>query len=302
MSKIAVETFESLVTQAQAPDANRAQRHAAFGELVVRFQDMAYGYACAILGDAHLAQDVAQEAFIAAYQNLDQLREPKAFPGWLRRIVFTRCNRLTRGRRAQEQSLEMVPYLSSGQPTPLVELEDKEMREQIQAAIQALPESQRMATVLYYIDGYSQNEVAGFLEVSVDAVKKRLQRAREQLQERMIDMVRDNLQEQRPSTDDEFVKSVRLSIALKMTAERSQLETIEQMLVDGLAVNARDEDGQTFLHWAVRQDHLDAVNLLVERGADLDAEDESGKTPLQVAEEMGHREVADLLRRYGEGA
>jgi DNA-directed RNA polymerase specialized sigma24 family protein len=59
LPKIAVETFEPLVTQAQAPDASRAQRHAAFGELVVCFQDMAYGYAYAILGDAHLAQDAA---------------------------------------------------------------------------------------------------------------------------------------------------------------------------------------------------------------------------------------------------
>jgi DNA-directed RNA polymerase specialized sigma24 family protein len=125
LSKIAVETFESLVTQAQASDASQTQRHAAFGELVVRFQDMVYGYAYAILGEAHLAQDAAQEAFIAAYQNLSQLREPKAFPGWLRRIVFTRCNRLTRGQRAQEQSLETVPHLSSGQPTPSVALEDK---------------------------------------------------------------------------------------------------------------------------------------------------------------------------------
>jgi DNA-directed RNA polymerase specialized sigma24 family protein len=82
LSRIAAETFESLVKLAQAPDANRAQRHAAFGELVVRFQDMAYGYAYAILGDAHLAQDAAQEAFIAAYQKLAQLREPAAFPGW----------------------------------------------------------------------------------------------------------------------------------------------------------------------------------------------------------------------------
>jgi RNA polymerase sigma factor (sigma-70 family) len=295
-----MEELESLVESATAPEASLTQRRDAFGKLVVRFQDMAYGYAYAILGDAHLAQDAAQEAFIAAYQNLDQLREPKAFPGWLRRIVFTRCNRLTRSRRAQEQSLETVPHLSSGQPTPLMVLEDKETREQIQAAIQALPESQRMATVLYYIDGYSQNEVAEFLEVSVDAVKKRLQRARERLQERMVEMVQENLQGQRPSKDDEFVKSVQLFNSLEATAQYSQLMSIEQMLVDGVGVDARDENGQTLLHWAALHGYLDAVELLIQHKADLHARDNAGKTPSQIAEEMGHSEVVDLLRLHGE--
>jgi RNA polymerase sigma factor (sigma-70 family) len=260
---------------------------------------MTYGYAYAILGDAHLAQEAAQEAFIAAYQNLAQLRESAAFPGWLRRIVFTRCNRLTRGQRAHEQSLETVPYLSSGQPTPLMALEDKEMKERVRTAIQALSEPQRMATVLYYIDGYSQNEVAEFLEVSVDAVKKRLQRAREQLQERMVEMVQENLQEQRPSRDDEFAKSVQLFSSLEATAQYSQLMSIEQMLIDGVGVDARDENGQTLLHWAALHGYLDAAELLIQHKADLNARDDADQTPSQIAEAMGHSKVVELLRRHG---
>jgi RNA polymerase sigma factor (sigma-70 family) len=300
MPKGAVETFESLVKLAQALDASQAQRHAAFGELVARFQDMAYGYAYAILGDAHLAQDAAQEAFIAAYQNLAQLREPAASPGWLRRIVLTRCNRLTRGKRLANQSLDTV-QLSSSQPTPLAALEAREMQEQIRAAIQALSEPQRVATVLYYIDSYSQSKVAEFLGISVDAVKKRLQRAREQLQERMVEMVQENLQGQRPSRDDEFAKSVQLFDSLEATAQYSQLMSIEQMLVDGVGVDARDENGQTLLHWAALHGYLDAAELLIQHKADLDARDDAGQTPSQIAEEMGHSEVADLLRKHGAG-
>jgi RNA polymerase sigma factor (sigma-70 family) len=300
LPKIAVETFEPLVTQAQASDASPAQRHAAFGELVVRFQDMAYGYAYAILGDAHLAQDAAQEAFIAAYQNLDQLREPKAFPGWLRRIVFTRCTHLTRGKRLPDQSLDAV-QLSSSQPTPLAALEAQEMQEQIRAAIRALSEPQRVATVLYYIDGYSQSEVAEFLGISVDAVKKRLQRARGRLQERMVEIVQENLQERRPSRDDAFAKSVQFFNSLEATAQYSQLMSIEQMLVDGVDVDARNENGQTLLHWAALHGYLDAVELLIQHKADLHARDDAGKTPSQIAEERGHDQVADLLRRHGAG-
>ncbi len=175
------------------------------------------------------------------------------------------------------------------------------MQEQIRAAIQALPEPQRMATVLYYIDGYSQNEVAEFLGISVDAVKKRLQRAREQLQERMVEMVQENLQEQRPSRDDEFAKSVQLFDSLEATAQYSQLMSIEQMLIDGVGIDARDENGRTLLHWAAQHGYLDAVELLIQHKADLHTRDDAGQTSLQIAEEMGHGEVVDLLRRHGGG-
>ena len=59
----------------------------AFATLVERFQDMAVGYAYSILGDFQLAEDAAQEAFVDAHRNIGQLREPKAFSSWFRRIV-----------------------------------------------------------------------------------------------------------------------------------------------------------------------------------------------------------------------
>ena len=71
----------------------------AFEQLVLRFQGMAVGYAFAILGDFHLAEDAAQEAFVEAYAKLASLREPRAFAGWLKRIVFKHCDRLTRRKR-----------------------------------------------------------------------------------------------------------------------------------------------------------------------------------------------------------
>ena len=83
-----------MVERAQAGDI------AAFESLVKRCQNMAYGYAYAQLGDFHLAEDAAQEAFVDAYRLLGDLRAPAAFPGWLRRIIHKRCDRLTRGRRA----------------------------------------------------------------------------------------------------------------------------------------------------------------------------------------------------------
>ena len=88
-----------LVRRAQACDLD------AYSCLVQRFQDMAVGYAYAYLGDMHLAEDAAQEAFIEAYAHLIQLRHPAAFAAWLRKIVFKHCDRLRRSKQ-----LATVPF------------------------------------------------------------------------------------------------------------------------------------------------------------------------------------------------
>ena len=66
----------------------------AFSPVVKRFQDMAVGYAYSILGDFHLAEDAAQNAFMTAYLNLESVRDPAGFPGWTEtfwRWILTRC-------------------------------------------------------------------------------------------------------------------------------------------------------------------------------------------------------------------
>lgn len=293
-----MEPLETFIILSQPANPSLIERHEAFAELVKRFQDMAYGYAYALLGDTALAQDAAQEAFITAYQNLGQLQEPMAFPGWLRRIVLTQCHRLTRKKQLQVQPIDTAAEPVSDQPEPAAVIERQELRDRIQAAIRELPEAQRMATVLFYIDGYSQQEVADFMEVSVDAVKKRLQRARQQLKERMIDMVQENLHQHRPSKDEQFLQMVQLSTTLEGVALESQLNAIELLLLDGIDVNDRGQDGQTLLHWAAIRGHLDAAELLLKNGADPRLKDRFDKTPLQWAEERGHKDVVSVLRRH----
>ena len=92
---------------------------------------MAYATAYAMLHDAGLAQDAAQEALIDAYLSLANLREPAAFPGWFRRIIVKHADRQSR-RRAETVPLEAFGDLRSPLPTPDVALEAALHREDVE--------------------------------------------------------------------------------------------------------------------------------------------------------------------------
>lgn len=186
--------------QVQVVRAREGDR-AAFEELVCRFQGLAVGYAYAILGDFHWAEDAAQEAFVDAYYHLEALREPLAFPAWLRRVVYKHCDRLTRRRRVSTVPLEAGMETADRAPRPDDQALTCLQREQVLEAINALPEAERTATALYYIDGYSVSEVGAFLEVSAGTVKYRLHSARMRLRTEMEGMVEKTLKDSAPRED-----------------------------------------------------------------------------------------------------
>ena len=181
-----MEETRSLVIRASAPDGEADEKLAAFGQLVRRFQAMACGQAYSILGDFHLAEDAAQDAFIQAYRNLGDLREPAAFPGWLRRIVFKQCDRITRRKPGRPGSLACGTSESSREPDPAGEAQRQEMAERVLAAISSLPTRERTVATLFYVNGYSQKTIAEFLEVPVSTVNNRLHASRKRLRRRMM--------------------------------------------------------------------------------------------------------------------
>lgn len=198
----------TLIAQAVSTEATLIERHEAFGELVTRFQDMAFGCAYAVLNDFYLAEDAAQEAFITAWRKLGQLRQPEAFLGWFKRIVLTECNRLTRGKRLVFVPLEAGLNISAAAVDPHVVTEQRELMEKVGAAIKELPEHERMVTTLFYINEFSQHEIGDFLELPLTTVAKRLYSARQRLKEKMIEEFKDNLQEHRPSRNESFADQV----------------------------------------------------------------------------------------------
>lgn len=195
-----MEELASAIISAQQGDLE------AYGRIVQRFQDMACGYAYSILGDFDLAEDAAQESFIQAYRQLGNLREPQAFASWFRRIVFTQCTRLTRRKQLDILPLEDAAAMPSSDPSPTELLEQNELSQKVLDAITGLPEAERTVTTLFYINGYSHNDIAGFLDVPVSTVKSRLHTSRNRLKERMLEMVGDYLRENAP--DEAFTSRV----------------------------------------------------------------------------------------------
>jgi RNA polymerase sigma-70 factor (ECF subfamily) len=186
-----MQAYEPLVRKTQA--AQGKAREDAFGELIARFQSVAQRWAYDVLGDAHQAQDVTQDAFLTAFQRIDQLRDPAAFPGWLKRIVLTYCSRATRRKSPYLLPLDddTAPVLAEVAPPladPAAHAEDRDLKEQVSRAVRALPRHEREVTEMFYITGYSQQEIAEALAVPLTTVKKRLQYAREHLREAMPPM------------------------------------------------------------------------------------------------------------------
>jgi RNA polymerase sigma factor (sigma-70 family) len=208
-----VEQISALIDRATAVRNAHAEKSAAFDEIVRRFQDMAFGCAYAVLGDFYGAEDAAQEAFLSAWRNLDQLREPAAFPGWLKRIVLTQCNRITRGKHLEIVALEAIEHLpASDADVPAIAAQN-ELRAGLLAALNSLPERERMVAMMFYIGDSTANEIAGFLELPLTTIKKRLHTARQKLKERMTnmdDLVRDSLKDVRPSRNPQFAETVKL--------------------------------------------------------------------------------------------
>ncbi len=291
-----MQTLETTVMAAQAGNLQ------AFSALVTRFQDMAFATAVAMVGNPQLAEDVAQEAFLEAYTNLAKLDTPAAFPGWFRTIVVRQAHRLTRRKSLTTVPMEVVSDVSDTDTDLLAQMVQRETQITIQQVIAALPERERQVTLLFYIRDHSQQEIADYLEVPVTTVKSRLHTARSYLRERMIQMVQDNLQPQRPSKNEQFVQEV---IELVEATEQGDLSKLNQLLERNPSLaQAKDERPgaakATALHYAAWAGHQAIAEILLSYGADIDLYDETyDAPPIGWAGENGKKDMFDFLLEKG---
>lgn len=154
----------------------------AFTPLVTRYQNAAYATALGYLRDAQDAQDAVQDAFVAAYCKLGQLRDPARFGGWLRQIVDNRCREFLRQRRkVQMQSLEAAEAGLAHQARSRHAEEGR--KRELWDSVDRLPDHYRTVVLLHYLSGLSYEEMAAFLEVPISTVRGRLQQSRIRLRE-----------------------------------------------------------------------------------------------------------------------
>lgn len=170
---------EELVRRAQEGDKS------AFEALVRKHQDEVFTLALRLVNKHDLAADVSQEAFIRAWRALPRFRGESAFGTWLYRIVVNTAWTLRkRSRRHQAVSLEEGAFdVRDSGVTPEQSGEGAVLRESLQRELELLAPAQRSVVVMKDVYGYSHQEVAESLGISVTAAKVRLHRARKKLRD-----------------------------------------------------------------------------------------------------------------------
>ena len=160
----------------------------AFSTLVKKHQKPVHALAWRKIGDFHVAEEITQDTFLKAYQNLSTLKEPQKFASWLYVIAANYCKMWMRKKRLSTQSLEDTnsAELEKATYSGYVIAENERttaeaQREVVKKLLAKLQESDRIVMTLYYLGGMTYEEISEFLGVSVSAIKNRLYRARQRL-------------------------------------------------------------------------------------------------------------------------
>ncbi|WP_332699043.1 RNA polymerase sigma factor SigW [Halalkalibacter lacteus] len=166
----------------------------AFSEIVDLYKDKVYQVAYRMVGNMHEAQDVAQEAFLRAYTNIDRFDINRKFSTWLFRIATNvAIDRLRKKKpdfHLQDEvqgagGLTFESQLAADEERPEDQVVTMEMQEWVQHEINQLPPKYRTAIILKYLEDLSIKEISEILDIPSSTVKTRIHRGREALRKRM---------------------------------------------------------------------------------------------------------------------
>jgi RNA polymerase sigma-70 factor (ECF subfamily) len=169
-----------------------------YAELVRRYQEKVLRLCTSLLSDATEAEDAAQEIFLKAYRSLARFRGASSFSTWLYRIAANHCRDLLRSRARHmaqswdalvEQEGERIERLLAPPSDPGRQAEDADL---VRRVLAHLSPEHRTVLVLREIEGLSYEELAKTLECSVEAVRGRLSRAREDFEKKLRHLQRDH--------------------------------------------------------------------------------------------------------------
>jgi RNA polymerase sigma-70 factor (ECF subfamily) len=172
----------------------------AFNEIVNRYGDKIYRIALGITRNPSYAEDVLQEVFVTLLQKLDSFHEESKFSTWLYRVAANASYMRLRSEKKYNNELSLEDYVSYDEDGALkgIEIKDwsdrpdevllsKEVIEIIEKAVNELPIANRVVFHLRDVEGFSNEEVAKILRLSLPAVKTRIHRARLFLRDKLSD-------------------------------------------------------------------------------------------------------------------
>jgi RNA polymerase sigma-70 factor (ECF subfamily) len=152
-----------------------------YAVLVERYKDLAFTIAYRILGKREDAEEVVQDAFVKAFQNLSSFRQKAKFSTWLYRIIYNTAVSKHRQRKPGWQSIEESAIPDNAEE--FIPGEEEERHQTLETAMMHLPEEDRILLTLYYVDESSVDDLHCILGISKSNVKIKLFRARKKLQE-----------------------------------------------------------------------------------------------------------------------
>ncbi len=195
-------THEAARRDAEAVNRTLGGDMAAYDELIERYQRRAVAVAYRLLGNIEDAMDVCQDAYVRAFKSLPTIQQPERFGAWLMRIVGNLSLNYRRGRR-KDLSLaaddeeggghegQLAGRAVRSNPSPGEAMQSAELEQAITAAMDALPEQQRLSLILFAIEQMPQKEVAEILECSVEMVKWNVFQARKALKKALAEYLQD---------------------------------------------------------------------------------------------------------------
>ena len=164
------------------------QDHEAFGQLVDRYATVTINLAYRMVGNRTDAEDLAQEAFIAAFKALPTFRADAKFSTWLYRIVVNRCLDYKRKKKAVLVALDKTLEQGKIPESLTVELDFERKRKAaiVWKAIKDLPDNQRIALILSKFEAKSYQAIADIMGISLASVASLIFRAKDNLKTKLL--------------------------------------------------------------------------------------------------------------------
>ena len=181
-------------SDAELVEASRRGERAAFGELVARYQRVVCAVGYSGTSDGSLGEDVAQDTFVTAFHQLDQLRDVSRVREWLCGIARNLARKARRVRAREDAIDDAQPDASA---SPFETASEQERDSVVAAALERVPETYREALVLYYVEHRSVAAVASAIGISADAVHQRLSRGRQLVAAEVAELVEHTLERRR---------------------------------------------------------------------------------------------------------